>query len=147
LNACKEPPVALDARCIDAKTAPRERPDGLVVEGGRTVQRLERGEELGTMAVGLHHQRLLVAEDEFDHAVLEGLEARRCAELFAKRGILRGRECRQNIPRLDQLREDARDAREHLKAGCRSSARTRSRAAVSSWIMSFSHSSVACAAR
>src|SRR5258708_25738278 len=107
--------MPLDTFGTDAESAAGQHPYGFVVEGRRTVELLERGVEIGTMAVGLHPRRVLVAEEELDHAVLERLETGGAAEIAATRGILRGRKCCQYVPRLDQPRHDASHARPHLE--------------------------------
>jgi hypothetical protein len=65
--------------------------------------------------VRLHGDRILVAEEEFDHAVLVRLEAGGAAQVAAEGRVFGGRERREHVPRLVELRHDPRDAREHLE--------------------------------
>jgi hypothetical protein len=80
------------------------------------VDFLERRVQVGPVPVGREVDGVLVAEEEFDGAVLEGLEARGGSERAAERRVFRGRQGRENIPRLVQLGHDARHAREHLES-------------------------------
>ena len=79
------------------------------------MQLLQGGEELGSVAVRLHGDRVLVAQEELDHAVLVRLESRGAAQVAAERGVFRRSECGQHVPGLVELRHDPRHAREHLE--------------------------------
>jgi len=61
------------------------------------------------------HLGVLVAEQELQQAVLQGLEARGASQRVAKRRVLERRHGRQHVPHRDQLRLGARDARQHLQ--------------------------------
>src|SRR5687767_4256738 len=133
--------VAIEAGRRDREAAAGEDADRLVIKRWRAQELVQRGEEIGAVAMGLHQHGVLVAEQELDHAVLVGLEARGAAERAAEGGIFRGRERGQHIPRLVELMRATRES--ILKAGCRSSAFTCSRAALTSWTISFIQSSEA----
>ena len=85
---------------------------------------------------------VLAAEQELDRAVLRGLEAGRVAERRTERVVLRRRQRLEHRPLLEELLLDELDAREDLEARLERDRRARSAiAALSSWIMSFIHSS------
>ena len=60
---------------------------------------------------------ILVAEQEFELAVLEGLKAGGVAEDAAKLHVLGGREGFEHGPLLEELHLDEFDAREDLERG------------------------------
>ena len=61
------------------------------------------------------HRGVLVAEHELDLAVLPRLEARARSKVRPDRAVLRRRHRREHVPRMHQLLEDARHARQHLE--------------------------------
>ena len=72
----------------------------------------------GDLSVGFEHARhlgVLVAQAEFEHAVLERLKAGRLAQAAAKARIVEGRHGGEDFPGLDQLHLHARDPRHHLE--------------------------------
>src|SRR6202007_748877 len=60
-------PVSFDTRGVVFESATRQDRYSCVIQGGRTMELLERGEELGAVAMRLHAHRILVAEQELDH--------------------------------------------------------------------------------
>ena len=58
---------------------------------------------------------ILVAELEFEQAVLQRLEPGRAAERVPERGVFERRQRRQHAPGAEQLFLQARDARQHLE--------------------------------
>src|SRR5437667_724315 len=81
--------IAIDTRMRHGQAAPREVAQELVVERWRTQQRLELAERRGIVAKNLERRGALVAEQEFDRAVLRRLEARRLSQHRAERLVLR----------------------------------------------------------
>ena len=65
----------------------------------------------------IEHLAVLVAELEFDDAVLQRLEARRVAEHAAELDVLARRQRRQHAPLLEQLALDLLHARQALLGG------------------------------
>ncbi len=59
-----------------AKSAPLHQSDHLVVEAGRSSSRWSKFKVLGPVLVGGHQVVLTIAEQKFDQAVLDRLEAR-----------------------------------------------------------------------
>src|SRR2546423_5241817 len=77
-------PVAVDALGIELESTARQYPYRFIVEGRAGIELLEGGEQVGPVAMGLDEDRVLAAEEGFDHAVLERLEAGGGAERLAK---------------------------------------------------------------
>src|SRR5215469_3041600 len=73
--------------------------------------------EVGAMTERRQQLAMLVAEKEFDRAILVRLKARGAAERAAEIEIFARRQGREHVPGLDELRHDARDPRQHLECG------------------------------
>ena len=76
---------------------------------------LQGRQQLGTVSMGLEQGGVLVAEDEFDLAVLVGLETGRLAQVRADGVVLGRRHGGQHRPGVYQLVEDPRDPGEHFQ--------------------------------
>ncbi|GAB7546191.1 hypothetical protein CS8_058740 [Cupriavidus sp. 8B] len=74
--AGRQGPVPLDAGRIDGKAAPRHQANRFVIQRRRAQGFFHQRQVLRLVRMRAQHGRVLVAEDELDLAVLEGLEAR-----------------------------------------------------------------------
>src|SRR5579883_761557 len=110
-------PIAVERVAIDREAAAREEADRFVIEARRMEEIFERAMGLGPMTIGSQHLALLVAEQELDRAILEGLKSRGVAERVAEIEILARRQGREHVPGLDELRHDAAHPRQHLEGG------------------------------
>ena len=110
-------PVALDALAGHGHAAAREVPQELVVQARRAQQALEESARALIVRVELEAARVLVAQQEFDGAELERLQARRRAEHIAEFQVFGGRERLEHRPLLEELPLDLLHAREDLEAG------------------------------
>src|SRR5436190_8234827 len=91
-------------------------PQEFIVEARRREQRAELLVDRRVITEYVDHGRVLVAEKEFERAVLPRLESRRRAERGAKGVVLRRRQRFEHRPLLEQLLLDQLDSRENLEA-------------------------------
>ncbi len=108
--------VALEARRRDGQSAAREEAQEFVVERRRAQHRVEFGMRGRVMPEHVEHLRALVAQQEFDRAILRRLESARTGQRGSKRFVLGRRQRLQHRPLLEQLLLDELDARQDLEA-------------------------------
>jgi hypothetical protein len=99
------------------QAAARQQAQRFVVQRRRAVGRLHLGQQIGPVGVRLEHGLVLVAQAEFDAAVLPALEAAAVGQIGADGAVLGRRHRGQHVPGVHQLLHDLADARQHLEGG------------------------------
>lgn len=108
--------VALERCARHTQAASGEKAQELVVQRRRVEQRFELGKRLRVVAKDIENRRILVAEQEFDRAILRRLESRRRTERGTKSLVFGRRERFEHRPLLEELLLYQLDTRENLEA-------------------------------
>src|ERR1700761_25057 len=108
-------PVAFGRLLRDRIATTREIAEKLVVEARRLQRTLKVPVNFRVVLEDLNRRGVLVAEQEFDLAVLERLKARCVAEYAAKLHVLRRRKRFKHGPLFEELHLDKLHARENLQ--------------------------------
>ena len=110
-------PVGVQAFGSDVQAAARQQLDGFIVDRWRAQGRIEH--RIGCRCRRMHIEQggVLVPQDEFDFAVLVGLETGRGAQIGADGRVFGRRHGGQHVPGMHQLVHDARHAGQHFEGG------------------------------
>ena len=111
--------IALQDLARDREAGAGEKAQIFVVEARRLERGLDLRIGLGVVLEHRQHLRVLVAEHEFDDAVLKRLNAARRPQHMAELDIFARGQRLQHAPLIHQLALDGRDARQDLVAGLR----------------------------
>src|ERR1051326_3271626 len=111
--------VALQDFAWDREAGAGEKAQIFVIEARRLERRLDLRIGVGGVREPPQHLRVLIAEHEFDGAVLKGLNAARGPQHMAELDIFARGQGRQDAPLAHQLALDVRDPRQDLVTGLR----------------------------